>query len=88
VHPAARCDDDNRTAALLDLSGLIDTVRTQLGNGATRNVGTLVDALIRGGLIVAMLTCTAIVIIAGAARVLRIGKASELRRDVAVPVAS
>ncbi|MEA2711743.1 MAG: carbon starvation protein [Phycisphaerales bacterium] len=76
------------SAAILDLSGLIDTVRTQIANGSGRNVGTLVDALVRGGLILAMLTCTAIVIIAGAAQVLRIGGKSELRRDVAVAAAS
>ena len=51
-------------------------------------MATLIDALIRGGLIVAMLTCTGIVIVAGAARVLRIGRSSELRRNVAVAAAS
>ena len=47
-----------------------------------------INSLIQGSLIVAMLVCTGIVIIGGAARVLRIGRSSELRRpgfEVTVP---
>ena len=77
------------TAALQMLSGQLDTVLTQLNNpGQQRNVTILINSLVQGSLILAMLVCTAIVIISGAARVLRIGRESELRRNVAVAPAS
>jgi carbon starvation protein len=73
------------TAAIQMLSGQLDSVLTQLNNqGQARNVTILINSLIQGSLILAMLVCTAIVIIAGAARVMRIGSESELRRNVAV----
>ena len=72
------------TAAIQMLSGQLDSVLTQLNNqGPARNMTILINSIIQGSLIVAMLTCTAIVIISGAAKVMRIG--SGLRRDVAVP---
>jgi carbon starvation protein len=73
------------TAAVQMLSGQFDTVMTQLGNqGTGRNVTTLVNALVQGSLILAMLLCTGIVIVAGAARVLKIGNRSGLRSGLAV----
>jgi carbon starvation protein len=77
------------TAAIQMLSGQLDTVLTQLNNqGQQRNVTILINSLVQGSLILAMLVCTAIVIIAGAARVMRVGRESELRRNVAVAPAS
>jgi carbon starvation protein len=73
------------TAAVQMLSGQFDTVVTQLGNqGAARDVKTLVNAVVQGSLILAMLLCTGIVIVAGAARVLKIGNRSGLRSGLAV----
>jgi carbon starvation protein len=74
------------TAAVEMLSGQLDSVLTQLNNqGDARNVTILVNSLVQGSLILAMLLCTGIVIVAGAARALRIG--SGLRAEVAVPAA-
>ncbi len=58
------------TAAGRTLAGLIDGIRTQLGNpaGADRSIA-LTNATIQAGLILAMLTCTLIVLAAAARRI-------------------
>jgi carbon starvation protein len=62
------------TAAIQMLGGYVDTVVTQVNNQpGVRNVSTLANAAVTGSLILAMLLCTVIVIIAGAAKILGIG---------------
>jgi carbon starvation protein len=78
------------TAAVQMLSGQLDSVMTQLNNqGSARNVKLLVDSIVQGSLILAMLLCTGIVIIGGAARILGIGRRGEAvgRPGMEVPVA-
>jgi carbon starvation protein len=73
------------TAAVQMLNGQVATLLTQWSK-ADPDWKLIRDSLITGSLIVAMLTCTAIVIISGAAKVLRIGSGVSRREPVGFPV--
>src|SRR5439155_13043934 len=76
------------TAAVQMLSGYVDTIVTQANNpSGVRNVSTLLNAAVTGSLILAMLVCTAIVIVSGAAKVLGIASGVSRREPAGFPVA-
>jgi carbon starvation protein len=75
------------SAAVLKLSGAVDTVMTQINNQpGVRSVPTLVNGIVSASLILAMLICTGIVIVSGAMKVLRIGSGVNQTQPATVPI--
>ena len=57
------------TAAMEILTGQIDTIRTQLQNNPSLGNGMLVNAMLTASLLVAMLTCTLIIMVGAGMRI-------------------